>query len=281
MAGQLFPPFGAVTGRVTPAAFPFYTTGEDNLRLVSYNGATGVGLQVVARTIDASGHPTPNVWPHTPNTDRTAASSDMPLSGTTLLNARVIVSSGTPKNGETYVELQMIRGIGPAAIVLGTVLAGYVTATSALGWPGSPIANSLEGPGANKTYLVTPQAPGVNWAYDVPSNTRQELLAIAALLSTDATVAARVPRLVFDIAGNNVGEAIHPNSTPASSTTLYSWMQGMMQPSPLAVAGHSVTALPQRFLLSFGDHVLAAVTNLQAGDQWSSIFVCVREWLEP
>src|SRR5204863_2582589 len=80
---------------------------------------------------------------HVPNTDRSVKTSDHPLGVGQLLNLTVFASAGAPLIGQTYVKVQLIRGVGAAAIVLGTLLGGYVTAVHALGFPGSPIENSL------------------------------------------------------------------------------------------------------------------------------------------
>jgi hypothetical protein len=69
---QIIRPGAPASGRVTPASFPFYTTGEDNLRITSWNSATGVALKDERPLIDAAGRAIPDSWDHTPNTDRSA-----------------------------------------------------------------------------------------------------------------------------------------------------------------------------------------------------------------
>lgn len=153
-------PVSSAAGRVIASPFQFYTTGEDNLRIVSSNSLAGVSLRVEARFIDPAGTISAQSWDHVPNSDRTPRTTDYRLGVGALLNLTVYASSGAPRIGQTFVMVQLIRGDAPAAIVLGTMLQGYVTAVQHLAWPGSPIQSSIEGGGYPRAIVGTTPAAG-------------------------------------------------------------------------------------------------------------------------
>src|SRR5216684_7447604 len=92
---------------------------------------------------------------------------------------------------------QLLRYVGGTAIVLGTLLGGYVTAVQALGFPGSPVSNSLDGtPPAVEGNGNTP-AVGADTFDTVPLGARWEILYYSAKLTTSAAVANRRPSLTL------------------------------------------------------------------------------------
>jgi hypothetical protein len=189
--------------RLLPSPSQFFLTGEDKLRVVSANSLVGVSLKVQWRTATLAGDVVPSSQDHTPNSDRTVNRQDYELGSGSLLNVTVFASAGAPLSGQTFVIVQLVRGDGPAAIVLGTLLAGYVTAVQALGFPGSPIASSTDGHGAIRTIIGTSPAAGVECAEVVPTGARWELVSFVATIVTSATVITRVPELYVDMAGSN------------------------------------------------------------------------------
>src|SRR5439155_18890058 len=97
-----------------------------------------------------------------------------------ILNLTVFASAGAPLMGQTYVIVQLIKGLTGATIVLGTLLGGYLTATQALGWPGSPIISSTDGEGCTRLIVGTTPAAEANILETVPTGARWELLSLEA-----------------------------------------------------------------------------------------------------
>lgn len=266
-------------GRILPSPSQFYLTGEDQLRIVSANSLTGVQLTIQARVANAAGEIVPQRWSHTPNTDRSTRTDDVGLGTGSLLNVTVFASAGAPRIGQTFVMVQLVRGSGAVAIVLGTLLAGYVTATQALGFPGSPIVNSLEGGGVVRTIQGSTPAPGAEFSETVPTGARWQLLAMQASLATSATVGARRPIVVWSVNGAQVGTSAQVVDVAASQAGVFNWAQGM----PLAAAiyaGINVVGLPLDLQLLAGDSFASQTANMKAGDQWTLTRYVVREWLE-
>jgi hypothetical protein len=271
-----------VSGRVTPASFPFYTTGEDALRMVSYNAAAGVRLKLNVRLLDASGKATPDSWDHIANTDRSAKTDDFPLSGQTLLNMTVFAAAGAPLMGQTFVIVQLIRGIGASAIVLGTILQGYVTVTQAQGWPGSPVQTSLESGGYYRRIIGTVPLAGVDLAEVCPTGARWELLEVFLSLQNSAAVANRI--VALGLWRNNSMSFLQPCDTPATASQNSSYFASSAPKQPAVFDGfthRNALPLPPTTILHAGDSFLTNTVGLQAGDQFNNPYYFVREWLEP
>lgn len=273
------PPLLTGGGRVLPSPAAFYLTGEDRLRITSYNAYWSLGVAVHWRTARSDGSTVANSETHIPNTDRTAKTNDYELGSGSLLNVTVFISSTGAAAGTTFVIVQLVRGIGPAAIVLGTLLAGYVTASQALGWPGSPISSSLDYAGALISFTASAPAPGVEIVESVPQGARWELVAFRAVLTTSAVAGARDVALGLRVIGGLIAEAIQSAAVGPGTSFGYSWGEGLpsrdnVQTRACAPLGHGIV-LPGA-LATFE----TLTRNMQAGDQWGSIYFLVREWLE-
>ena len=80
---------------ITPGAFFF--TGEDHLRLTSFNSSASVALSVEGRFLALDGRIESFVERHVPATDRTSATSNFPRGAGWLLNVQVRASGDTPR----------------------------------------------------------------------------------------------------------------------------------------------------------------------------------------
>jgi len=110
-----------------------YVTSDDALRLTTLNSVASVTIALTGRFLTPDGR---RVQPfqerHVPNSDRTAATSDFPLADGWLANLSAIVTGAAPQFGQTFVRVDLIRGRGTAAVVLATLLQGFVTSAQRL-----------------------------------------------------------------------------------------------------------------------------------------------------
>ena len=266
-------------GRVISSPFQFYTTGEDSLRILSANSVAGVTLKIQARFVDSFGKIQANSWDHTPNADRSIAATEFEMGVGALLNLTVFAGSGAPMIGQTFVIVQLIRGSGVAAIVLGTLLQGYVTTQQAIGWPGSPIVSSTDGEPAIRTILGTAPAAGVEISETVPTGARWRLISLTARLQTAIGGANRIPYLFFSTGVGTFGVYPQVGSTPANNVAYQTWGAGV----PAVVApgfDDTSTGIPETHVLPAGSSVRTVTNNIQAGDQYTAPAYSVQEWLE-
>lgn len=281
MAEQTFPavPFSSAGGRVITSPFQFILTGEDNLRLVVANALVGVRVTVQGRRLDDRGKVLPFSFEFVPTSDRLATSVNLVLGVGAILNLTVFASSGTPLSGQTYVMVQLIRGIGAPAIVLGTLLGGYITHVQALGWPGSPIAPSTEGEPYIRIIHGTSPPNGTVLLETVPTNTRWQVSSFTVSLVTDAVVVNRELYMFASFSGSFVWEAYPARLQPAGQTVLYVFAATVGRQIGL-VAQNVVQGIPADLWLPAGAQLIVNAENLQGNDSLLSGGYAVRELLE-
>lgn len=273
-------PLASAGGRVIAAPFQFVTSGEDNLRIVSVNSLAGVRLVIQGRRLSETGTVEAFSFVHTPASNRTAAASVFGLGRGALLNVVVYADAGTPVLGQTFVILQIIRGLSGPVVVLGVLLQGYVTSTQALGWPGSPIQHSYEGQGALRTIVGTTPAAGAEISETVPTGARWQLLSLATQFTASIVGSSRE----FALRLINGGGAVHFTSATgfslqATQVAQLSYAQG----SP-AIAGSAnfvyLANLPTDSKLLAGASIQTVTAGMKAGDQYIAPEYTVLEWLE-
>lgn len=262
---------------LAPSNFIF--TGEDALRLTVHNSQTGVVVATHYRQHTPEGDIHASRDQFTPSSDRLASTSEFPIGRGALLNVTVFAASGAPRRGQTFVRLQVIRGRGGAAVVLGTIVQGYVTGNQDRAWPGSPLEGSLEGDGYTRAIAGTDPAVGANIAETVPTGARWRLNSLGSDLTTNATVVTRQPYLYFTYAGVGIGlYAVNPGSVGASAVANFAWALGMPLDTPMGVL-NKTGGLPNALLLA-GSTIQGNASGFQAGDDWAAPILNVTEWLE-
>lgn len=266
-------------GRVVASPFQFYFDGNDNLRVEGWNTAPGATLQVFGRFVRANGEVNSlnHVLPLT--ADRLRNVSDFAVGDGYMLNLVVVVTGATPKIGQTFARVSVIRGLSGATIVLGIMLQGTVTSQQALAWPGSPIASSLDGPGVDRTLVCTVPAAANPISETVPTGARWSILAAYAALLTDANVGNRIVYFEHMPLGTPVYISVHPQTAPATTGSAFFWACGF--PIETVPANNLTTAnLSTPSILTEGDRAQINFFNEFAGDQFTDGRLQLLEWLE-
>lgn len=255
-----------------------YLSGEDNLRIRSLNAATGVTLNVAGRTLNLDNQVRSFQFDHTPNTDRTAATTIGGLGPGWLLNFRVAITAGSPINGQCWVLVELVRGQTGATHVLGVLSSGYVTAQQPIGWPGATPTGTHAGDGVVRSITGTDPAANVEVSETVPTGARWHLLAVSVSLVTDANVANRFPQLVIDDGATTIFAADPAAAQAASLTRRYNASVGGERLD--SVDTNKQWSLPIDLPLLAGYRIRTATTNRQATDNFGAPQLLVREWLE-
>jgi hypothetical protein len=261
------------------AAGEWVFTGEDNLRLVVMNALAGVAVTIQGRVLDQAGKVGAFLQTVQPTADRMPSTFDVGVGVGLLLNCSVIVTSGAPLVGQTYVMVQAIRGLGGATMVIGCLLGGYVTAMQHLAYPGSPVESSIAGGGYIRNIFGTAPGPGGNFQETVPTGARWQFIGAFVQFTTDATAVNRRVGLLLNGAGAAFYKALIPSDQPANKLYEYSFGNG----APLVQdtsALHFLQGTPVDAVMLAGGDFRGSVANFQLGDQFSAPQYCVREWLE-
>jgi len=267
-----------LSGKIIPSFAQFAVTGEDNIRIITV-GSVAATVHVQGRFLDAAqGVTIPFDYPVPVAGNRTTTTVLDALGTGYLLNLSCY-ATGSPLIGQVFVIVQILRGLTGATFLVGTLLQGYVTTTQTLGWPGSPIATSIEGGGVIKAITGTTPAAGAEVSETVPTGARWELLSFTGQLTTSAAAGARLPNLKLLQGGIVVVQSAAVASVGPSSGATWVWEQGMPLAAAVA-AGVNVSGLNIRLPLLAGSMIVTTTAALAAGDQWGSVFYTVREWLE-
>lgn len=273
------PPFALGGNRIVAVPSQFYSTGEDYLQVKSACSVAGVTLAIRARIVGPTGSVNAEGWSHTPNSDRSVKSDVFDLGVGALLNLSVFASSGTLLIGQCYVMVNLVRGSGAAGVIVATLLAGVVTTTQALGWPGSPIVSSTSVEPAIRDITGTQPGPGLAIVETCPTGARWELIELGAVFVTSNAVGNREVFFEVDYGVTAALQIVSPVIQAPSNSYRYSLAQNLPLASAV-VANNLSLPLPQRHFLVAGDRFLLISTLTAGNDQWSAPLYQVREWLE-
>lgn len=229
-----------------------------------------------ARTVQVRGFSNSEqiTFDHTTNSDRSLASSSFNVNDVpTMLT--VIASATGVKRGELFVKV-FLRAEG---VIIGCLGSCYVTDAQPLVFPFGKVEGSLDGPGLIRTVTGTDQAAGTELSETVPTGVVWSLLNLQVTLVCSATVANRSPQLKFDD-GTNVFYIADPaQAVGASSTVTYGIALG------LGRSGRTVQQetwnTPATIKLGAGYRIKTATQSFQVGDDWSTPFLEVEEWIRP
>jgi hypothetical protein len=257
-----------------------FLTGDDHLRITSFNSAAGVTLAIEGRQYVPGKGIVALLERHVPNTDRSSASSVFALAPGWLEGVQVRASVGTPRRGQCFVIVEIVRGApNMTAIPLETVLEGYVTDTSRRFGPNAPLELMPDGPGVIRAIVGSDPAAGAEVSETVPTNARWRLLSFAVTLVTDATIANRLPALTFDDGANVFGRYPVRNNEAASGTYVNSWGQGITAGAELNAVAVSA-GLPVNLVLQGGHRIRTITAAIVAGDNYGAPTYLVEEWIE-
>lgn len=123
---------------------------------------------------------------------------------------------------------------------------------------------------AMRSIAVTTPAAGAQWSYTVPAGEVVSLAAIRATLTTDATVANRVPGIeIVNAAGTVVYSQTTAITVPASTTRTLVFAPTAESSAP--ANGVALTTIPDDFILNAGWIVRSTLTAGAAGDAYTAI----------
>jgi hypothetical protein len=213
-----------------------------------------------------------------PPSDRSRATIVVPLGVGNPVNVDLFAVAGSPRVGQCFVQVQLIRGDGPAATIVGTIAQGYVTTSQALAWPGSPIVSSTQGEPAVRPIVGAQPVAGVDIVETVPTGARWQLLSFGANFSPNPIGNRQVSLTIDDGANLILLSPGNVDALPAGSSSFHFWPG--LDVFDLVVGTQHMYALPNTVILLAGSHIRTATNLLVAADQWFRPFYSVLEWLD-
>lgn len=266
------------TDSVTPPS-RVYVTPDNSIVVRMWNSLAGVTVRFGMRLLLVDGTITTFQADITPTANRNAFDTRFPLYEGWLLDLSFGVPAGIPLRGQLFCIVALNRGGNVAGFNIETLVADYITLGQGNGWPNGPVNEPTEGPGFVHTVAITQPAAGAEWTVTVPTNLRWRPLAAAAVLTTAAAVANRVPDVQLDDGANVYFVGVPNQSIPAATPARVSYAQQI--PAAAANVTDVMVQLAEAAVLMAGHRISSLTRNIQAADQYSAIFLSVEEWLEP
>jgi len=189
-----------------------------------------------------------------------------------------VVVTGAPLYGQTWIRVDVVRGLTGAVEPLATLMQGCITATQKIAFPGSEMYSTLERPGAIRTITGTNPAANTEVLETVPTGARWRLLALTVRLVNDATVANRLPILILDDGLASMAWSAVTSAMTAGAQWQATWGTYGVTIAPTSLG--SIAALPDGLVLLAGHRIRTNTLNFQAGDEYGAPQLTVEEWLE-
>ena len=272
-------PYGpAVTFRTLDVLPPsaYYVGVDEQVTLEVYTNAPGATFQMVVRVLSAQGVISLEsvAVPSSGASAQTLSTGIQGMEGY-VLSACVVSQNALP--GSAFARVRLVRApylpSGPTTALL---IAGYVSDKQILAYPTVPPRPAVEGPGNLRTFELFPAA-GAEWSLTTYSGARWQLLGGRFMFTTSPAAGNRLVTVVWtDGGGGQIG--VFPASqtqTPATAYiyTLTAGFTGNDNAPYISIPVPSAVLLDNQSVLS------SSTNGLQAGDQYSGVWVRIAEWL--
>lgn len=282
MNGELFttrtPAVGYAERGVPPPA-PLYIGPGEHLVVDTWSSTAPAALAIVARVLTPAGQVHTSRWAHTPNTDRTRATTYHALAEGFLLSVAVDATGAACRRGHCWCQVGIQIGSGATGVCHAQLISDYVTGTARLAWPGGQLRSSVEGPGLIRSITGSDPAAGAEISETVPAGARWRLIAMRCTLTTDVTVATRQVTLLVDD-GTTVCYSVGATNNHTASIVGY-YNAGVVGMLASAASTQQALPLPEQLQLLAGYRLRTSTYALVAGDNWSAPQLLVEEWIEP
>lgn len=268
----------AAIGRgLVASSFQYYLSGVESLRVTVQAILPGGRVDVLWRTWRESDRQIVLTRESIDYGSVVALSTthEYPLQAGALLNVRVGVGSGTAFYGLLWVRVQLLQGQGAAALVVGTLVQGYISSQNDLGWPGSPIEKQDQTSGCIVSVAGVLGATSVTWT--VPTGERWRVICGRFTYVAGGAAGNRNPFVgAISATGDFVYVGISPIVVVAGNTFTHAFAAGH-SPTPDSGPQQAHLSFPNDLELGAGWAVTASVTGAQVGDGITAAVIAIRK----
>lgn len=120
-------------------------------------------------------------------------------------------------------------------------------------------------------------AAGAEAILTVPTNLIWRIISFEVILTTDATVATRVPHMILDDGAVTFLDIKTNADVTASETESFQWCSGI--PDDIS-SNPALHGMPVDLILPAGFRVKTDTSSLQAGDNYAKPHLMVEEWIQ-
>lgn len=130
-----------------------------------------------------------------------------------------------------------------------------------------------------QTFAVSNPAAGVDFSHSFLLEGCQELIAISGTLTTSATVGNRTPSFYVNINGQQLLYVANP-AAPQTASQAINYNVAPYQIAPGPLTGFSFLSMPNGISYGRNSSLGVVTSGLLAGDQWSSVRISGRFFVE-
>lgn len=209
---------------------------------------------------------------------RVPVSVQRALSEGYLLSLAAIASpGGATGRGQTFARAAIVRSGTQFASIRQVLLSDYVIANHPAGWPGGRVLAPEEGPGFRISRQQANPAAGADWVFTCQANQRFNLVSLSAVLTASATVANRQVELIVDDSVDILWRTSATANVTAGQVVTFSACP--VNTSAGVITTDQTLVYPPGLILAPTWRIRTLTTGIQAGDQWSAIFLNLEEQL--
>jgi hypothetical protein len=180
--------------------------------------------------------------------------------------------------GQTFARAILVRPTGIAASETLPLFGDYVTLFGGSGYPVGRFLSASEGPGWIHSIQVANPSAGADWTFTLPPQQRLRLDSFNAVFTASATVANRLVQVIVDDGVNTVWTDDLNAAITASQVVNVSVTQTNIPTGAVTTILHAV--VPPGVILPGNWRLRTSTGAIQAGDQWSAIWLNVEEWVD-
>lgn len=258
-----------------------YLSRDDKIVVRSICSVAGIQIGIRIRVLLPEGRLTDHEFFHSPNSNRTVATSIFEGVEGFIVGAAAILTAGTAQRGQVFLQMGFMRGTATDLAVMQMPLSNYLQNSFAVDMIEDENMGSVEGPGAILSVAQSNPAAGADFIVTVPTGARWRVQKLFATLVTSAAVATRSVDLIVDDGANILWQMSAGVTQAASLTDNYILDPGGTFRGTDGLTPANVHHPLGPIVLSAGMRIRSSTASIQAADQWSAIRTLVEEWQEP
>lgn len=240
--------------------------------------STIVRLEVISQGHDGKDFQTTIVV--APDSDGTLSIASQLTVESIITSMNAHIQTGAPELAQCFVRAGLLRGGNTIAFSTLTLISGYLSVGSQIGWPYGRHMLPGEGPGTTVSLTIANPAVATNWRHTVADRHIIRPIAATFTLTTDANAAnRRVAIMIRDPSADEITQTQSDQPQTASLARFYKVNTAPIRENP---ENPSLPEIPLQLIrLPPGFDIGTNTPGIQAGDQYSAIKLTFEEWVFP
>ena len=256
-----------------------YVHPNDRLYIAVWNSVSGLVARVRGVVLLKNGSQAEFNFRVSPTSDRVVTESFNQIPAG-YLRSLIVFPEGSTLRGQTFVSISLTRDAENSNNRNQLLIQNYLQSGNALGFPGSKIQDSTEGPGVIRVITGTDPAAGAEITEAVPTNARWKLLGIRPRFVTSATAANRFVRIQYQSGTPDLFTTRAHDAQTASLNEFYVFaVNGEFAAAIVTGIPWHNNFLPDIHLPAAAD-ISTTTTGIEVDDNYGAPILIIEEWIE-